>query len=295
MLRTRLVTGVALIAGLIGLVWLDARVPPLQLREGVAVPGTLLLAIAALIVAPLLAAELAQMARGAGIRASTPACACAAAAGCLSVALASWPRGGPQLAAWMSVAPLACMAMAGIAAMRGQRTDGIAASCGTALLAYALIGLALGCWVALRSATDAWTLAAAMLTVKASDIGAYFTGHAIGRHKLIPWLSPGKTWEGLVGGIALAAGTGAAVGAWAGLAAIDVRTGIALGLAAGVVGPAGDLLESALKRGAGMKDSGRGIPGMGGLYDVIDSLLLAGPVALLILVPASASATLPSP
>jgi len=85
---------------------------------------------------------------------------------------------------------------------------------------------------------------------------------------------------------------GAAVGVWAGLPAIDLPTGIALGAVMGVVGPFGDLLESALKRGAGMKDSGRIIPGMGGLFDVLDSLLLAGPVAWLLIGTAAPSATL---
>ncbi|MBU3729854.1 MAG: hypothetical protein FGM37_11510 [Phycisphaerales bacterium] len=114
----------------------------------------------------------------------------------------------------------------------------------------------------------------------------------MGRHKLIPWLSPGKTWEGFLGGMALAVAVGAGVGTWGGLPAIDLRTGIALGAVMGVVGPFGDLLESALKRGAGMKDSGRIIPGMGGLFDVLDSLLLAGPVAWLLVSPAAPSATL---
>jgi phosphatidate cytidylyltransferase len=291
-MRTRLLTGIALIACLLGIAWLDARVPPIAIRAGVELHGALFLGIAALLLAPVLATELSRMAQGAGMRASAIVCAIAGTLGCLSVAGTGWAESPRQLALLLALPPLTAVALAAIVGTRGQRVDGIGGACAFAALSYALIGLSLGSWVALRSATDAWTLAAVILVVKSSDIGAYFTGHAIGRHKLIPWLSPGKTWEGFFGGMALAVGVGAALGAWAGLPSIDLRTGIALGAVMGVVGPFGDLLESALKRGAGMKDSGRIIPGMGGLFDVLDSLLLAGPVAWLIISPAAPSATL---
>lgn len=289
---TRVLTGIVLIGCLLGIASLDARIAPLTIRPGVELDGVLFLAIAALALAPILASELARMARGAGVRASNAVCIAAAVAGCTCVAASGWPQSPRQLALLLALPPLAVVALAAIVATRGQRTDGIGAACGMAALAYALIGLSLGCWVSLRSATDGWTLAAVILVVKSSDIGAYFTGHAIGRHKMIPWLSPGKTWEGFVGGVVLAAGVGASVGVWGGLAPITLQTGLALGVVMGIVGPFGDLLESALKRGASMKDSGRIIPGMGGLFDVLDSLLLAGPVAWLLIGPAAASATL---
>lgn len=291
-MRTRLVTGMALIACLLGIAWMDARIPPVSLRAGIELHGALFLGIAALLLAPVLACELSRMAQGAGVRASAGVCAIAATLGCLSVAATGWAESPRQLALLLALPPLGVVAAAASVATRGQRIDGIGAACAFAVLSYALIGLSLGSWVALRSATDAWTLAAVILVVKSSDIGAYFTGHAIGRHKLIPWLSPGKTWEGFFGGMALATGVGAALGMWGGLAAIDVGTGLVLGAVMGVVGPFGDLLESALKRGAGMKDSGRIIPGMGGLFDVLDSLLLAGPVAWLLIGHAAPSATL---
>jgi len=291
-MRTRLMTGIALIACLLGIAWMDARMPPLAIRDGVELRGVLFLGIAALLLAPVLALELARMGQGAGLRVSAMVCATAGTLGCLSVAAAGWTESPRQLTLLMALPPLGMVALAAVVATRGQRVDGVGGACAFAVLSYALVGLSLGSWVALRSATDAWTLAAVILVVKSSDIGAYFMGHAIGRHKLIPWLSPGKTWEGFFGGMALAAGVGAAVGVWAGLPAIDLPTGIALGAVMGVVGPFGDLLESALKRGTGIKDSGRIIPGMGGLFDVLDSLLLAGPVAWLLIGTAAPSATL---
>jgi len=121
-----------------------------------------------------------------------------------------------------------------------------------------------------------------LLVVKSTDIGAYFGGRALGRHKLIPWLSPGKTWEGLLCGVVTAA-----LVSWA--CAQFVRyvdrlpwwTAMLFGLIIGFLGQIGDLLESLMKRDAEVKDSGRLIPGFGGVLDVIDSPLFAAPFAYL--------------
>ena len=113
-----------------------------------------------------------------------------------------------------------------------------------------------------------------ILLVALADSGAYFAGRRWGRHKLAPAISPGKTWEGWLGGLALAL-----LGAWAlamiqpGLAAWQI---FLLGLVAGL-SAVGDLLESALKRWAGFKDSSRLLPGHGGILDRLDSLLFAIP------------------
>ncbi len=127
-----------------------------------------------------------------------------------------------------------------------------------------------------------------LAAVKSADIGAYFTGVAIGRHKLIGWLSPGKTWEGLLGGLAVAAGASVLV-----VALCRLRPGLDLhlplwkaGIFGAVVGLAGqfaDLCESLLKRSAQVKDSGALVPEFGGVLDVLDSPLLAAPVAYVLL------------
>lgn len=119
-----------------------------------------------------------------------------------------------------------------------------------------------------------------LLTVKFTDIGAYFGGKALGRHKLIPWLSPGKTWEGLVCGI-LTAGLVGTVCAPA-IVQLSLAKGLIFGVLIGGVGQLGDLLESLMKRDAHVKDSGQLIPGFGGILDVIDSPLLAAPFAYLL-------------
>ncbi len=122
-----------------------------------------------------------------------------------------------------------------------------------------------------------------LAAVKSTDIGAYFTGSAIGKHKLIPWLSPGKSWEGLFGGLFVAAGVSVLLTAVLGLVEMDLWPAVMFGLAVGLTGQFGDLCESLLKRSASVKDSGSAIPQYGGILDVIDSPLIAGPVALIIM------------
>jgi phosphatidate cytidylyltransferase len=123
-----------------------------------------------------------------------------------------------------------------------------------------------------------------LLVVKVCDIGAFFGGRAWGKHKLIPWLSPGKTWEGLGCGLAASAivGLGCALLWHKSLFTLTWYKALLFGVVIGGVGQMGDLLESLMKRDAQVKDSGNFIPGFGGLLDVIDSPLLAAPAAYLL-------------
>lgn len=114
-----------------------------------------------------------------------------------------------------------------------------------------------------------------MLSVWAVDIGAYFAGRSIGGPKLAPKLSPNKTWAGLVGGMISAAIIGHLWAWFAGAAMPEIT--LLLGLAIGLIAQAGDIMESALKRKFGVKDSGALIPGHGGILDRIDGLMAASP------------------
>ncbi|RKX32326.1 MAG: hypothetical protein DRP22_02420 [Verrucomicrobia bacterium] len=120
-----------------------------------------------------------------------------------------------------------------------------------------------------------------IVVVKATDIGAYAVGCSIGRHKLLPRISPLKTWEGTIGGILIgllaSIGFHYLVGDDLGVVSFPLRDAVALGLLLPMAGTVGDLTESQLKRAAGVKDSGRLILGIGGVLDVIDSLLFAAP------------------
>lgn len=121
-----------------------------------------------------------------------------------------------------------------------------------------------------------------VVVVKFCDMGALLSGLAFGRHKMSPVISPKKTWEGAVGGIALSMGAGALF-AWSAREVFPSHMSplVAALMAAplAVLGIVADLVESVLKRRANRKDSGATIPGIGGMFDLSDSLLLAAPVA----------------
>jgi phosphatidate cytidylyltransferase len=114
-----------------------------------------------------------------------------------------------------------------------------------------------------------------VLLVIAADIGAYCAGRSFGRRKLAPRVSPGKTWEGALGGLSMVA-----LVAWGGAAyfGLPPASTVAFGCAVGVFSIIGDLTESMFKRAAGLKDSGVLLPGHGGMLDRIDSVTAAAPL-----------------
>jgi phosphatidate cytidylyltransferase len=181
---------------------------------------------------------------------------------------------------WPTVGLVLVVAGAVIAAV--WRTPGINAAVGGSDMAmgYPYLGLAAVALPWLRADQDAGLANTLFLlsVVWASDIGAYIIGRLIGGPKLAPVISPGKTWSGAAGGLAGAALAGSAVAYCfsSGFSPSHVA-GLAIGL--GIVSQVGDLLESALKRHFGVKDSGSIIPGHGGLLDRLDALLAAGPAA----------------
>jgi len=124
-----------------------------------------------------------------------------------------------------------------------------------------------------------------ILVTKFSDMGAYAVGSLIGRHKMIPRVSPGKTWEGFGGAILVS--TGASV-VFAQLAqehmpGMNLVHAVVLGVILSIGAVIGDLIESLFKREAGLKDSGRLFPGIGGILDLLDSLLFNAPLMYLYL------------
>ena len=152
------------------------------------------------------------------------------------------------------------------------------------------------CWVALYELRieSSTVLVSAMAIVWLADIGAYFSGRKLGRHKLAPRVSPGKTWEGVAGGIVAVLAAAAVVAQWFPHAADAIFSShlashlgwfiTALVLAAiAAISVVGDLYESLLKRIAGVKDSGRTLPGHGGVLDRIDALIPTMPGCLLLL------------
>jgi phosphatidate cytidylyltransferase len=117
----------------------------------------------------------------------------------------------------------------------------------------------------------------AIIAAAGYDIGGYVVGSRFGRHSLAPSVSPNKTWEGLVGGCAVA--IGASAGITSQIHPWRVSTAFVLGLIVAVVAPCGDLVESMIKRDLGVKDMGSLLPGHGGMLDRIDALLFVLPAA----------------
>jgi phosphatidate cytidylyltransferase len=145
------------------------------------------------------------------------------------------------------------------------------------VLSWLYCGLLLAPAVSLRLEHGFGWVVLTFLVTWGNDTFAYFAGHLFGRHKLFARVSPKKTWEGFLGGI-LGSLVGGAV-TWALLLRGDatLRLVLLVGAGAAVLGPLGDLAESLVKRGAGVKDSSQIIPGHGGLLDRVDALLFVAP------------------
>ncbi len=149
----------------------------------------------------------------------------------------------------------------------------------------------IGAWIALvqLQVRSPWLVLAAMAIVWIADTAAYFAGRAFGKRKLAPRISPGKTWEGVCGGLcavalyALALSPLASRAGYSGtVSAAAIVAFVLCALALAAISVVGDLTESLLKRHAGVKDSGKLLPGHGGVLDRIDALLAAMPPAALL-------------
>jgi phosphatidate cytidylyltransferase len=147
--------------------------------------------------------------------------------------------------------------------------------CGLAVLAPAFVALARLQISASGFARGPLLVLWLVLMVCAADIGAYSAGRALGRRKLAPRVSPGKTWEGALGGLAMVALVAAGGAVYFGLPPLVV---VAFGCGVGIFSVIGDLTESMFKRAAALKDSGTLLPGHGGLLDRIDSVTAAAPL-----------------
>ncbi len=219
-----------------------------------------------------------------------------ALAGCCAVVLAGWPTHLGWTAAghpWRNVASaFAAVVLAGLLYEMSIFREPGSAVTRSALLVWMVgyLGL-LPCFFAqLRwwpaeegvSTPDLRGEAALALTIfvtKSADIGAYFTGRLIGKHRMSPVISPKKTWEGLAGGVVLSVAVAVALNRLiAPVLGSDVRAA-GFGLVVGLAGVLGDLAESLIKRDCRRKDASRTVPGFGGVLDVVDSVLFAAPVA----------------
>jgi len=281
MLRWRLPLGALLIAALAALVWLDHRA---------AVAGVWLLPLVG-VLAVLATDETLSLAAQAGLRPMR----LAVFGGNLALVAGVWiafRAGAGANGALALVVPLlgtAILALCVAEMARFRQPGGAIGNIAAGVFALVYVGGMFALLVHLRLAGGVAALVAFIVTVKMGDTGAYVVGRLLGRHKLAPTVSPGKTVEGAVGHLA-----GACLGAWASsvwltplFASPPQATGLLpcpwlwFGLLVGVAGMLADLAESLIKRDVGAKDSSAWMPGFGGVLDILDSLLLAAPVGWL--------------
>lgn len=167
------------------------------------------------------------------------------------------------------------------ATLRGAPFEKMIAATGATILGVLYVVFLGGHLVAIRTgfpqSLAADLLSFFFLVLMGSDIGAYYTGRAIGKHKLAPTISPGKTWEGVIGGTLAALALAALAHYWF-FRELPLKFALPLAAVMVVLGILGDLTESALKRGAGAKDAAKLLPGHGGILDRLDSLLFNAPL-----------------
>ena len=250
----RVSSGVILGAAIAAAVWFLGPAPLLAIAEVV-----LLLAFL----------EYTALAERLGVRvAKVPA----GAAAMLACAAMVFPGAPVEVVLMAAVLALGALVLASGRAGSEALHD-IAAS----LLPTLYLGLPLGALLATRAAAGREAVLLLLVTVIVSDTAQYYSGRALGRRLLAPAISPNKTVEGALGGLVFGTVTMVLVGRWwLPSAALVWRVG--LGFAVVVFGIVGDLFESLIKRGAGVKDASSVIPGHGGVLDRIDALLFAAPV-----------------
>jgi phosphatidate cytidylyltransferase len=288
-LKHRLILGSLLIVVIAGLAFADQRL------EGLAVswwPGRATLPPAMLLVPVLIffvsmgAREVARILRAKGVAIQSGPAIFAALLGLGVMSFGAERMNGVSGLGLGAGAAVLSWSLGLVYAVRKRSTSGAIGVAGAVLLIHVYMGLMPGFLVLIRREHPMWVLIWVLACVKSCDIGAYFTGTTIGKNKLIPWLSPGKTWEGLAGGL-ITAGAAGAMGSWlmvrAGISAPTPPIGAAMGVLFGGLGQVGDLSASLLKRDAGVKDSGHSMPGFGGVLDLIDSPVLVAPVAFWLL------------
>ncbi len=291
MLGTRLVSGVTMAAVLVAILSADEWLAPWF-------PLWLVLSLA---VTGLAAAELSGLLAGTGVHPRGPVLI----GGVLAVVLSNWaphvfhpatpggdvpfePLAPVSALGWTLLTFVAVLMFTFLAeSVRYEKPGATMATIAGTLLGVAYLGLLSSFIIQLRWFEGPYhgliPVAFLFATAKGSDIGAYTVGRVAGRRKLWPTLSPNKTVEGALGGLAFAVAAALGVAALArdllGVPTLSTASAVGFGLLVGASAQLGDLMESMIKRDCERKDASDAVPGFGGVLDVIDSPLFAGPVA----------------
>jgi len=303
MLARRLCFGILIVAAVLGLAWLDVRIYQYGLaREIVWLPKGIVLLPIYLVCLVLLTREVLRLLNAAGLHPHPNS----VYLGNLFIAIRCWianviqqynlevletttSRGGWDWASTASVTALLAVAGGVILAFaaemrRYSHPGGVTINLAGAVFTFAYLGL-LSCFmIQLHMAYGIWAILSLVVVTKMCDTGAFAFGKLFGRYRITPGLSPGKTLEGAIGGLLFAC-----AGAWFWfvvvppyfnkVVATPIHGWVLFGLAVALTGMVGDLAGSLIKRDSQMKDSGQAVPGFGGVLDILDSILMAAPVA----------------
>lgn len=284
-LKYRLTFGPLLIAAILLFAWLDEVIDGLTAPEFFpreSMPPGIVVAMVLGLIGVMGAREVARILRAKKVMIHTWLAALVAVFGILVVGFTPAEAAGTTGFA-VAVSSIAGSFVLGLLyAIRSKQVEGAIFVGAGVLLIHVYMGMMLGFLLLIRREHSVWMMLWVLACVKSCDIGAFFTGTAIGKRKLIEWLSPKKTWEGLIGGMLTSGAVGGlgflALGA-AGYEDYNPWLGVVLGVMFGGIGQAGDLTASLFKRDAGVKDAGTSVPGFGGVLDLIDSPLLVAPFA----------------
>ena len=302
MLSRRLLFGTLIIVFVIGLFWLASIISRYGItREILWLPTGIVLLPAYLICLVFMTREVLRILNAAGLK-PLPS---TVYLGTLIIVVSCWvanvfqqfnldvlgrpeSSGGWQWAATASFTALLAVAggvfLAFAAEMRRySHPGGVTINLAGAVFTFSYLGL-LSCFIIqLYMAYGIWALLSLVIITKLCDTGAYTFGKLFGKHKITPSLSPGKTLEGFIGGLLYAC-----IGSWFFFNVLLPYFGkeptllfgwLLFAFAVGLAGMVGDLAGSLIKRDSRMKDSGRSIPGFGGMLDLFDSILMAAPIA----------------
>jgi phosphatidate cytidylyltransferase len=279
MLKYRLILGTLMTVFFAGLVifdgWLDGSLTA-SIADDKPIQGTLLCILVALVIIPA-QLELSKLASVKNIRIFTPVTIVA------SILFATswyWRQfvASPPVICFFLLSALSLFALY-LYQHACCGTSNVLVNCGASCFSIFYLGILSAFVPAIRIDFGPWHLLMFIFVVKCADIGAYTVGKLCGRHKFSPRISPGKTWEGMAGAVIGAVLSAILFAISCGIMAWPIA--VVFGVCFAFIGQLGDLAESMIKRDVEQKDSSHTVPGYGGILDVVDSPLVAAPLAYL--------------
>lgn len=285
MLKYRLIFGFIMAIAFVGLVLFDAHLDGSLSPETPDKPvqGTIFCILVVIMAAPA-NFEMAALAKKVGATVFRPITIAASVLMALSWYVRQYAGEGADWFHLHYVLFVCAFAILGLFLYQARRfgNKGVIINCSAGLFTIFYLGFLSSFVPAIRIRFGVWALLMFISAVKLADTGAYTIGRLFGKHKFSPNISPGKTWEGIAGGIGFAVIASVIFSVTCGI--MEWYFGVVFGVIFAFLGQLGDLAESMIKRDAEQKDSSSSLPGFGGVLDILDSPLVTAPLAYLYLI-----------